>query len=599
MGRLDSKVWAKNLALKSISLLLLVSVAACTQSNQKPALNVSAAPTPQVDPAAHAKARKAHRPTNYNMFSDIASYVKKRKSKHATVASNKNAVKPKASISKEAAKNVDTSLRTASLPTQASGRKAIVPISEQSLSNAINEQSGKVLRNRQVLFSKSTKENELLLPPGSLPSLDDENLRTAYHGNSNLPSTGKLALSTIIDDALRTTPEIGAALAREREAYYGVSQSKSAFKPKLNLETSSGPESSRSQLTGESQGVRNEVSFTADQTIYDFGVSHGDLRRRKLLYKSAHYNRVKESEDTALEVIEAAYDVLRQRELHSVASSNVKAHQRFAKLVKISEREGNSTVADVKRVTTRLDSARNTLIDIESALQSANNAFYRIAGVKAKRLKSVRKLSASVTPSRDSEIEDLIKKNPALIAAFVDQESLIEQTKQQYGTKFPELFARLEVRYRQDIGGDVLPNQSFRAFVGFRFNIYDGGEKKAILEQIRSRVDESVFNYRRVYGALVEEMRSNLQTLRSSREKIGILKESRAAARKVVELYSDQFKFGNRTLFELLDAQADLYSTETDFITNKFDAGTASFNNLRLRGGLLNYLGKSRARSSK
>lgn len=566
----------------SIGFAMMLAVSGCAPSSVKTPVSLS---LPKISKSASAptKQRKKrqvrrHRP-NDNIFAALSRKLKQNKAESASSTPQDK---------------IDFDLRTASVkpvispPTQAALK---IPKDAILKSTAENTNPDALLR-KEPVFAKKNRYNDLLLPPDRLPRPDHAELTVAYHGNNNLPETGSLALGKIITGTLQSSPDVGVALARERDAYYGVKQSKSSFKPKVNFEATSGPESSRSQLAGESQGLRNEVNLTVDQTIYDFGVSHGDLKRRKLLYKSAYYRRVSESETVAFDVVRAAYNVLSQRELQVAASRNVKAHQRIARLVKISEQEGNSTVADVKRVTTRLDAARNVLIDVESALQSANNAFQRITDIDPTRLTRPKTLNAPTDSLKENDIETLITKNPELIGFYADQESLIAQTKQQFGNYFPELFAQIEARYRQDIGGDILPNQTVRGLVGLRFNLYDGGEKKAVLEQIRSRVDESIFAYRRLYRELVEEMRDNFQTLRSSQKKVGILSDARASARKVVELYADQFKLGSRTLFELLDAQTDLYNTERDLITNRYDAALATYSNLRLRGELLPHIEK-------
>ena len=129
-----------------------------------------------------------------------------------------------------------------------------------------------------------------------------------------------------------------------------------------------------------------------------------------------------------------------------------------------------------------------------------------------------------------------------------------------------------------------------RGMLGMRYRLFDGGRRRATERQIDARMLEAELKYRQAYRELVETLDDNAQAIKSSEDKSKFLADSVEAARKVATLYTEQFKVAEKSPFELLDAQQDLYNAERELITNKFDAANATFNNLKLRGTLIHYL---------
>ena len=406
----------------------------------------------------------------------------------------------------------------------------------------------------------------------------------------NEDKKGLLTLRQVVGQTLETNPEVGIASAKERDAAAGVRVARANYMPQVDLEVSTGAENTYTEA-GKAEGVhRTDANIQLSQTIYDFGSTKARVNRRNKLLESAQLRRQDKSEEIAFKVVEAYLEVLKQSDLAAAAARNVTAHEKMSDLVVLTEKEGNGTLADVKRVQTRLDAAKSAVLDIDNGLQAAIGAFKRITDIDPKQLKRPKSISAKLGRIKSDEFNQVAKNNPTMRALLADQESLREQYKQQTGKRYPELFVSTQANYKDNNGGRTGTNMDVRGMVGFRIKLFDGGTRAATEDQIDARVEEAGLNYQKTYRELIQVLDDNAQAIKSADEKAKFLSDTVSAARKVVSLYTEQFKVDEKSPFELLDAQLDLYNAERDLITNKFDAANATFNNLRLRGGLIQYL---------
>ncbi len=402
-----------------------------------------------------------------------------------------------------------------------------------------------------------------------------------------------LTLREAVETTLDTNPDVGIARAREQDAKAGIKVARAGYMPKVDLEMSSGEENIYSETAQELYTHRSEASLQINQTIYDFGKTGGAVARREALYESAILRRRDKSEEVAFEVVSAYLEVLKQSDLAAAARRNVKSHMDMARLIGISEEEGNATLADVKRVQTRLDSAKSAVLDIENNQQTAMSAFKRITDIDARRLKRPKVISAALGRVKQGDIDLVARNNHALRAVVADQESLNQQFRQQRAKRYPELFASAQANYKDNLSGPTGTNMDMRAMVGFRVKLFDGGAGAGTEEQIEARQLEAKLKYQKTYRELVQNLDDNAQSIHSADEKAKFLSDSVGAARKVVSLSQEQFLNADKSPFELLDAQLDLYKAEVDLIGNRYDAATATFSNLRLRGELVDYIGRT------
>lgn len=405
--------------------------------------------------------------------------------------------------------------------------------------------------------------------------------------SSSTTSKQGLTLSDVIESALKTNPDVVVATSQTAEALLGIKIANAAYHPSVDLSVLSGLETTITETSNSNNVNREEANIQVRQTLFDFGQNKLAVERRKALFTSAQNRELDTKEQLTLEITEAYIDFLRQSELVNLAATNIAVHKDIAKLVRLSEEGGNSTVADVKRVETRLDGANSAKLTGEDSLKDAIAAFKRLTGFEPNKVKKPKNIIPKSTKVLSGVSSTMLESNPKLKSLHLDTLSLGKQLSQQYKKRYPKIYALGEANYKRNNGGNTGVNKDYRAMVGMSWKLYDGGQREYVAEQIQMRVLEADAKYRKLHRELTENMDNTQQELNSGREKNAFLQSSVTSARKVMSLYKEQYKAGERSGFEILDAQRDLYRAEQDLKNHIYNSAAAYYRELRIRGQLV------------
>ena len=123
--------------------------------------------------------------------------------------------------------------------------------------------------------------------------------------------------------------------------------------------------------------------------------------------------------------------------------------------------------------------------------------------------------------------------------------------------------------------------------LSLRVPVLDGGSNDSMRQQVGARLEASYLRLDKRRRELAEDAKGAQRISVSDKDKSGALAARVDAARKVKELYFEQFKDGSRTIFELLDSQVDLVKAETDMIAQDFNRRRARIKTLLLDGTLV------------
>lgn len=397
-----------------------------------------------------------------------------------------------------------------------------------------------------------------------------------------------LTLSNVLKKALSTNPDVVVASAQTAEALSGVKIAKTARRPSVDLSVLTGLESTHTDSTDASNIKRDEVNIQVRQTLFDFGESGNAIDRRKALLQSAKNREKDTKEQIALEIIESYLGFLQQSELVQLAAENVKVHTEIAKLIRLSEQGGNSTLADVKRVETRLDAANSAKLNNENLLKDSITAFKRLAETDPNKIKKPKNILAKSSTTLSGVNSNNLRDNPKLKSLHLDARSLERQLNKQNKALLPKIYALGEANYKKNVSGDTGVSKDYRAMIGMSWKLYDGGKNVHVSEQIQMRILEAEARYRKLYNELTENMENTKQELKSSIDKRNFLESSVNSAQKVMELYRTQFKAGERSAIEILDAQRDLYASKQELKNHNYQIAAAYYRELRIAGRLIN-----------
>jgi outer membrane protein TolC len=416
---------------------------------------------------------------------------------------------------------------------------------------------------------------------------------TASIGSVSGPATGAISglahswrdLPSILRHTLRDNPDIGMALARENDERVAIEIAKAARRPEVSVRAAYGLENFLTESKEQFAVRRGEIGVDLHQTIVDFGRSRGNIMRRKALYSSAVYRRQQRMNQLAMEVSGSFLAIREAMEHLAIARNNVASHREILRLVKASQQEGNSSLADVKRVTARLEKARTALIDLQSRLERDKREFLRLTGLRAESLDSPPRLEAMLPP-RDSKPERW-PDNPELLSVRADMDSLRAQLDAARAGLKPSIDLDASGSLKDNVSGETGMTRDFKAMLSFNYKLLDGGKGRNVVRQIKFRMRENLHRYRKKRRDYINDLGNAIRNVRAARRKKSLLQRRLGDSRKVLELYKAQFRDGSKTVFELLDAQMDLFAAASEKIANDYSLLRASYEIYALRGALV------------
>lgn len=394
--------------------------------------------------------------------------------------------------------------------------------------------------------------------------------------NKNLPT---LNLAEVVGRAVSTHPEIGQARARAAETRYGVLNSRSALHPQIDASIATGQGTigqyehvHRGFDSGDSIGSgRLDAQLQVRQRLFDFGAARQDILRSTALHDAERWKLLDKIEDIALRTSAAYMKILETRELLTVANENVTELEHFARIVDDNQRNGNGTIADVKRVQSRLIDAQTMRTDIESQMQQAIDQFRRLVGVEPGQLRMPPQFKGLIPNDVMKALQLAPNRSTSLLAASANVEAIKRELETQRALGKPRVNLELASSLKNYMGVANRSEIDVRGMIVFSHKLYDGGAQSSQISQVGARLEESQMKYIAERDNVEADLRQYYRAISASRRKLDTLREGVAASKKVKELYTQQFQAGKRTLFEVLDSQMQYYTAQRDGIVNQYE----------------------------
>ncbi|WP_292533225.1 TolC family protein, partial [Mesorhizobium sp.] len=165
--------------------------------------------------------------------------------------------------------------------------------------------------------------------------------------------------------------------------------------------------------------------------------------------------------------------------------------------------------------------------------------------------------------------------------------SLVDAARAKYG---PTITAEGVARGGYDIDGDDGDTSDLQARVVLRWNLYRGGIDKANEQEQIRRTSEQRLALHQVLREIEEAVRTSWDRRFRQAELAQTLRLQAATNERLVASYREQFKVGQRSLLDVLDAQNTRFNTATLADTSSYASLFAQYRLLAATGELLKTL---------
>jgi adhesin transport system outer membrane protein len=398
--------------------------------------------------------------------------------------------------------------------------------------------------------------------------------------------------------ALKQNPDVRFAATHRSTTEMQLLQQKARYYPVVEIAGGIGYEKSRnptaSALNSAGDGItltRKESSLSLVQNLFAGFSTVNEVDRLTQTVNAAAHNVNGTAQDTALLVVEKYLEILRHQQFVAEAKANLAAHQRVSGMIGDRSESGVSKGADLDQAHGRLALARANVIAEEAGLADAETAYMRVVGSYPKKLfRPLPPTEGYLPKSEKQAVLIALENNPILKSANSDISAAKAQHKTSKHTNLPRIDAVLSGSRNANLDGQPGPNDDQLAMVRGTWNLFNGGADVSRQRETAYQVQEASEVRNRTVLQIRESMGFSWNAWKSSAKRLIPLGEHRRAAKATLDAYGEEFKLGDRTLLDLLDAQNEYYQSRLNYITGEFTEMYAKYRIFNVMGTLLQCL---------
>jgi adhesin transport system outer membrane protein len=374
------------------------------------------------------------------------------------------------------------------------------------------------------------------------------------------------------------------AASSEQEA------SKGGWRPRVDLNLSGGRNNTSAPSIDSSDYNHSQGAIQLRQTLFDGHATSNDVRRLGHGRMAAYFDLISASDQIALETVRAYLDVLRYRELVTLAQANFATHNDVYNRLISRTNAGVGRRVDLEQAAGRMALAESNWLTEVSNLHDVSARYQRLVGdMPATALTPAPALSKYL-PAREGFVANTVKKNPDFLSAVSNIRAYRADAALRKSSYWPTLELRASQgleRNRSGVQGDYR-DRSIELVMNY--NLYRGGSDSARVQQYAAKLNAA-------YDLRDKQCRDIRQTslialndvtrLDSQR---GFLAQHELSTAKAREAYRQQFDIGQRSLLDLLDTENELYQARRALINAESDLQLAQARVLTANGSLLQAL---------
>lgn len=399
----------------------------------------------------------------------------------------------------------------------------------------------------------------------------------------------------VLQTAATNYPQLQAAYQRSLSAREGNLIAQAGYHPSLDFSAGWGKESTYNSSTrpdrlslyrGESRLALNQMLFDGYKTKYE-------VDQAGLNYRLSNEELAFATQQVIFDTAVAYLDVLRQQELHALAIDKVDEHKRVYELIRQGRRKGFSSQGDVAQIEGRLALAKSDQLSAQQNLQDAKVSLEAFLG---KGLTSMAPFSGKVCCDAylpltyKQAFEIACNTHPELAIAVTSYNQALEKQSAKKADFLPSVNLNAELAWDNDLDGVDGTQEEKLLLIRGNYNVYNGGEDVAESHQLSHRAEVEKSKILTITRRIDADLKVAWNILEKDRKRIPFLEKRAEAMTKTQQSYEKQFRLGQRTLLDLLDAETERFQAQAEYINGKYDRYRSGFQLLTAMGVLLDRL---------
>lgn len=405
---------------------------------------------------------------------------------------------------------------------------------------------------------------------------------------SGVVSADPMTLEYAIERAATSNPGVRAAWNKLEASREGVRAAKGGYLPKLDFEGVVGQEQTEDPLDVSSSYDTSSYRFTMTQMLFDGFATRQEVAKQRYTQFATYYEFRQVAEEVALETAQAYLDVLRYRELVSLADESYQSHLRYHKDIKDRVTSGLGRGVDLNQAEARLALAKSNVLTETSNLHDVTNRFYRLVGEFPSDQMQYPDFKTELIPEkREDALLDAYLENPQLNATIEMIRAANADLKGRNAPMMPRLDLRLRKELDENYQGSVGDYDEQAVELVVSYNLYRGGSDSARKRQAKYLKWEAEDTRERVCREVRQTVSIAHNDVRTKTQLLDFLNSNAESIAKARDAYKKQFDIGQRTLLDLLDTENEYFEVKRSLTNAKSEIKLAQLRTLAGMGRLL------------
>ena len=381
-------------------------------------------------------------------------------------------------------------------------------------------------------------------------------------------------------EVITTHPVVLERLHNYRATLEDLRTTESQYLPTLDYTGTLGRERTKAPATNNASRTFTtyEQSLQLTQNIFNgFGTTYeADYNKARIVSASYHY--VENVNDLAFSFVTAYVNAVKARDILIISEANVKYNEDITIKVQKLFDAGLTTRSEVEKADTSLSLAKSNLVVAQNNSDDALFNLERVYGkhVAIEDLQSV-SFSGELPDSLESMREYARLHNPSILVSHYNIKAASAQKKTAYKGYYPSIDAFARQSWANDIGGQDGKDDRSKLGLTLSYNLYRGGADQSLIQKSLSKINQESESQRDTLRKLDEQGSLSWAARKNITNQLEHLKKYEASSKKTIELYQREYDLGRRTLLDLLTAQSDHISAQTQIVRAENDLLLAHF----------------------
>ncbi|RRV07962.1 channel protein TolC [Pseudomonas sp. v388] len=402
-----------------------------------------------------------------------------------------------------------------------------------------------------------------------------------------------ISLTEAIQHTIDHHPELQADKNQRLSAGEELNIAKGGYLPAVDLVAAYGRQRSDNPSTRALYGHENRtLNYTQSelrlrQLLFDGFNTPNEVGRTSAVVNSRAYYVQGTSQSLALRAIEVYLEVLKCRELLTLARNNLQAHMRINDQIGLRSERGVGSTADRDQSLARRALAQNNFQTAQVNLADAEANFASAVGRLPDELETPPSIKGEVPLTLSDAQQSMLLNNPYLKSAQADVQAAERQYEIAKAPFYPRFDAELAVGANDNIQGEEGHDNQWRAAVVMNYNLFNGNRDKSRMRSNAYKTGQALDIRNNALRMLNENLSLAWNAMANARQQTPVAREYMETTTRVRAAYQDQFGLGQRTLLDLLDSENELYNAGRRYTEVRYTEELAMYRVLASEGELL------------